>query len=742
MDKVLKINVLIIVLIVSSGTILAQQAPSDISCRTSPTAIELSWVQQGFEKKTLFNNSELITHSGLGYAGADVSMYRYNTNGISALHSANRKAAEDFTLFDYDEDYDAAYVSDLVFYVFPQTYFDYTKSPVTEVFVQIYDNSPMDGGQLIYTTNANVKKSDTFFHAFRLNSNSSFTNRYMPLFEITADLGIVLPTGGPYWFVFSYDADQNCFLPMRTALNEFVPGNALFYKNGSWGIISTNPDDNPALAFKINGIWFFNDNPQVVGFNIYRDGEKVNDFLVTETHFLDKGLFDETQYSYTIEAVYSDESTISSDDYLVNTVSFSGVDNIDINVNVNEIQLNWVRPTDDENADISYNIYLDEQFIQNTEETHFSRGFFAQGSYSFRVDALYFNGLTIPGENRLVYVSDCFPPTNIKEEHDENLNVTLTWDEPLEENLMATFSGEMVNFLATSGFCCEWAIGQRYLPEDLEPYNGLAITQVAFIAGGPNNVYSIQIYTDNGFGGPDNLIYNQQIESFKVEAINKVYLETPVIIDADMVLWVVVDCCQTSEGNVFGMSDVVVDMKGNFLYRDFGSDNTSGWSTNGSSGCMEIYLGGDSKVMSNTREVRNYNVFRNNELIGSNLSGNAYSDNVPEIGIYTYGVQSVKSDCTSLVKEISVNVGYEDLIELNNPIISVYPNPSGNTLNIRTVLQNAHLEVYDLNGRLIHSQRITENVTTVDTGNWAEGVYVWKVISNGKLAETGKWMKK
>jgi hypothetical protein len=72
----------------------------------------------------------------------------------------------------------------------------------------------------------------------------------------------------------------------------------------------------------------------------------------------------------------------------------------------------------------------------------------------------------------------------------------------------------------------------------------------------------------------------------------------------------------------------------------------------------------------------------------------------------------------------------------------VYPNPGSNTLNIRTALQNGRVEVYDMNGRLVHSQDLSENVTAIDAGDWAEGVYVWKVMANGKLAEAGKWIKK
>ena len=78
-----------------------------------------------------------------------------------------------------------------------------------------------------------------------------------------------------------------------------------------------------------------------------------------------------------------------------------------------------------------------------------------------------------------------------------------------------------------------------------------------------------------------------------------------------------------------------------------------------------------------------------------------------------------------------------------------YPNPGKDVLNIRTALQNARVEVYDMNGRLIHGQALTEHVTAIDAGDWAEGVYFWKVYASddgsstgsGTLAETGKWIK-
>ena len=73
---------------------------------------------------------------------------------------------------------------------------------------------------------------------------------------------------------------------------------------------------------------------------------------------------------------------------------------------------------------------------------------------------------------------------------------------------------------------------------------------------------------------------------------------------------------------------------------------------------------------------------------------------------------------------------------------AAYPNPGKDVLNIRTGLKDARVEVYDMSGRMVYRQDITENVTGIDAGGWAMGVYVWKVYTNNKEVENGKWIKK
>ena len=72
-----------------------------------------------------------------------------------------------------------------------------------------------------------------------------------------------------------------------------------------------------------------------------------------------------------------------------------------------------------------------------------------------------------------------------------------------------------------------------------------------------------------------------------------------------------------------------------------------------------------------------------------------------------------------------------------------YPNPGGDVLNIRTGLRNATLQVYDMQGRIVYQQIITDEVTSIDASKWNSGTYIWKLkIENGKLkVEEGKWVK-
>jgi hypothetical protein len=65
----------------------------------------------------------------------------------------------------------------------------------------------------------------------------------------------------------------------------------------------------------------------------------------------------------------------------------------------------------------------------------------------------------------------------------------------------------------------------------------------------------------------------------------------------------------------------------------------------------------------------------------------------------------------------------------NNNSFNVYPNPVVNTLNVQNNNNGAFsVKVFDLNGRLIVSEQ--QNVTTINTTDWAQGLYQVVVSQN------------
>ena len=114
--------------------------------------------------------------------------------------------------------------------------------------------------------------------------------------------------------------------------------------------------------------------------------------------------------------------------------------------------------------------------------------------------------------------------------------------------------------------------------------------------------------------------------------------------------------------------------------------------------------------------------------------------------VHGSGSLDIFEDYSLMTKFPASAFGFDNIEEAhahNLHLAVAYPNPGGDVLNIRTGLRNATLQVYDMQGRIIHQQIITEEVTSIDASKWNSGTYVWKLkTENGKLkVEEGKWIK-
>ncbi|MFT4061863.1 MAG: T9SS type A sorting domain-containing protein [Edaphocola sp.] len=75
----------------------------------------------------------------------------------------------------------------------------------------------------------------------------------------------------------------------------------------------------------------------------------------------------------------------------------------------------------------------------------------------------------------------------------------------------------------------------------------------------------------------------------------------------------------------------------------------------------------------------------------------------------------------------------------------VYPNPAGKNVyfNLHTALnpKDYTLSIFDINGKLISSQKMTNHINHEDVGAWPKGIYLYQLSSDGgQTASRGKFV--
>ena len=94
--------------------------------------------------------------------------------------------------------------------------------------------------------------------------------------------------------------------------------------------------------------------------------------------------------------------------------------------------------------------------------------------------------------------------------------------------------------------------------------------------------------------------------------------------------------------------------------------------------------------------------------------------------------------------EISVLTGFEE----GRSIIllySVYPNPATSYLHLKVDNENfkdIDYVLYDINGKLVKNQKLSDNETTIDMSDLVHGTYLLRVSKKNKEVNTFKIIKK
>ncbi len=220
----------------------------------------------------LYDNGPLVNSPGTGPGGADESIARDVTVGLSSRgfnHSLGGgfRVADDFTITDPG----GWNVSSITFFPYMGNS-PITPSPITGINFQIWDGPPDNAASMVVfgDTTTNRLASTAFANIYR-RLESQPTDASRPVFGSVTTAGTILPPG-TYWVDWQVDGDINYtgpWAPPVTIDGQTSTGNAVQSVADVWqAVIDTNLQTPLGLPFIVEGTVVPDvacDNPANVG---------------------------------------------------------------------------------------------------------------------------------------------------------------------------------------------------------------------------------------------------------------------------------------------------------------------------------------------------------------------------------------------------------------------------------------------------------------------------------------------
>ena len=307
-----KILIFIVALLMGVSVWAQNNPPADVTATAlSNTQVKIVWNTPAGTTQpirlNLFDQADMVTHPGAGYNGADVSaLYGgQGTYGPNASASSKFWLADDFTLTG------AAFVREMEFYAYQTG--SSTTSSFTGCYVSIYDTEPLDSTAVpVWSSDTISCMTSTSWTGIYRTTATAFTDTMRPIMRIIAGINTTLSAGN-YWVSVGFTgsiASGPWGVP-RAVLGEVSTGNAIQYlpDESAWGPWRDGTSlEQLGMPFIVRGE-FVSDNLR--GFNVYKDNNQINTTLVEGFSYIDENLEEETEYCYTVEAVYTTGNAMS-----------------------------------------------------------------------------------------------------------------------------------------------------------------------------------------------------------------------------------------------------------------------------------------------------------------------------------------------------------------------------------------------------------------------------------------------
>ena len=105
----------------------------------------------------------------------------------------------------------------------------------------------------------------------------------------------------------------------------------------------------------------------------------------------------------------------------------------------------------------------------------------------------------------------------------------------------------------------------------------------------------------------------------------------------------------------------------------------------------------------------------------------------PNVKYYIIAQGKNADDVLGDVTKLEFIILYDDIAELENTTIDIYPNPASEYVRINADFNIDELVVYSIDGKVVHVESVNQQETMIDVTGFAKGAYIVRMISDGKV---------
>ena len=308
-----------------------------------------------------------------------------------------------------------------------------------------------------------------------------------------------------------------------------------------------------------------------------------------------------------------------------------------------------------------------------------------------------------------------------------NNNIYLSWNTPiLEQGVFRYDDGDYITSIGSNSH--NWGI--RIPANNLYTFDGTQLSALE-IYDNYDGKYTFKIY--NGSNVHDStLIHSEAFNTSKANDFIRLELSENINFDITKDLWITVKASGGSEkpipcGNFYDNPNSNLIKVGNKWETATTYEMPYSWLLRAYTTSPENY-------------ELTYNLYRNDDVIASELTTTSYSDVLNTTEKTCYNVQAMYNGIVvAKSNDICFNDpdGFEENYYNN---ANIYPNPTNGKITISLTADYNSIEIYDSFGRMMMSQQSTVNgqqVIDVDISSYPSGLYL-VVVKN----DTGRYYKR